>query len=129
MPQQFFSSSRYIDSPPEAAIEATPENTPFATPVKVSLVIALCSVYPLNWLKILNVCAHILLQGLYFKTQKGVNFFNAPLWTLNQYISKSAICHLPKIPSLFSGISHAFSKSKSNICTYFYILNISRRRD
>jgi len=27
-------SVRYIDSPPEAAIEATPENTPFATPVK-----------------------------------------------------------------------------------------------
>merc|ERR1719334_414806 len=25
---------RHIDSPPEAAIEATPENTPYATPVK-----------------------------------------------------------------------------------------------
>ena len=25
---------RFVQSPPEAAIEATPENTPYATPVK-----------------------------------------------------------------------------------------------
>jgi hypothetical protein len=29
-----FGNRRGLDSPPEAAIEATPENTPFATPVK-----------------------------------------------------------------------------------------------
>jgi hypothetical protein len=30
----WFGDRRGLDSPPEAAIEATPENTPFATPVK-----------------------------------------------------------------------------------------------
>jgi hypothetical protein len=30
----WFGGCRGLDSPPEAAIEATPENTPFATPVK-----------------------------------------------------------------------------------------------
>jgi hypothetical protein len=30
----WFGDCRGLDSPPEAAIEATPENTPFATPVK-----------------------------------------------------------------------------------------------
>ena len=33
-----------IESPPEAAIEATPETTPFVTPVKASVLNGICSI-------------------------------------------------------------------------------------